>query len=334
MDNIPAQPVPPITPVNPPLGKGIVKKILNLGTWMILFALLPFTVLIFLSQNSIPGDLFYPVKRGLESMVLAAASVSPSTRAAFRTDLTTRRFDEAEKLLLGASGTTGLKDFVTEIQAAQNEVSAISDPVKKQQLQEKIQTSVAEYEKRLDVVKVKLVAQEEVSQLALAPTNTPITVATSEPGQQPIPTNTQAPLPTSTPKPPVPSNPPNAIIVTPTKVQAIPIQTPTPIEISNTPTSIPQPTPVSSINPGGGTIVIVDDVSKYLRCLQNTPAPHRECTAPEIKSESLKEENKIDRRNEERLRREEELEKRKKALEERKNEEEKKLKDINLENTR
>lgn len=328
--------VPSVLPTNSPLGKGPLKKFLNLGTWVILFALLPFTVLIFLSQNSIPGDFFYPVKRGLEGMVLAAASVSPTTRAAFRTDLTTRRFDEAEKLLLGASGTTGLKDFVTEIQAAQNEVSAISDPVKKQELQQKIQTSVTEYEKRLGTVKVKLIEQEEISQLALVPTNTPIPVETSEPEQQPISTNTPAPLPTSTPRPPAPSNSPIATIITPTKAQPtnIPVQTSAPTQIPNTPTSIPQPTPVPSITPGGGTIAIVDDVNKYLRCLQNTPAPHRECTPPEIKSESPKEENKIDKRNEERLRREEELEKRKKALEERKNEEDKKLKESNLENTR
>lgn len=332
----PAQQIPPqpvsVSQSQEPGAKPNLRKFFNISSWIVFFALLPVTVLIFLSQNTVPGDLFYPVKRSMESVILAAASVSPATRAAFRTDLTTRRFDEAEKLLLGASGTTGLKDFVTEIQAAQNEVSAISDPVKKEKLQQKIQTSVTEYEKRLDTVKVKLIAQEETNQLAFVPTNTPIPVATSEPGEQPIPTNTPSPLSTSTPKPPVPSNPPTTTIITPTKAQPtnIPIQTSALTQIPNTPTSIPQPTLAPSITPGGGTIAIVDDVSKYLRCLQNTPAPHRECTPPEIKSESPKE-DKIDKRSEERLRREGELEKRKKALEERKNEEEEKLKEKALE---
>lgn len=296
MDSFVSQSIPPqqvvSQPVVPPKAKGIVKTVLNLGTWIILFALLPFTVLIFLSQDSIPGDLFYPVKRGLEGVILAAASVSPSTRAAFRTDLTTRRFDEAEELLLGSS-TNGLQDFVTEIQAAQNEVSAISDPVKKQELQQKIQTSVTEYEKRLDVVKVKLVEQEEINQLALAPTNIP------------------TPIPTSIPT------------ALPTKTQVVASISPTQIPTS---TSAPQPTPVPPITPGTGIIVVVDDVGKYLNCLQNTPPPHGECVAPQLEPNKPNEEK---QKQEERRK---ELEKRMEAKEKREKKQENEKKDSSLEN--
>lgn len=301
---VPVQPSEPFVsnPIQkPPYPKINLKKFFNISSWIFLFFFLPITVLIFLSQDSIPGNLFYPVKRSLENVILAAASVSPATRAAFRTDLTTKRFDEAEKLLLGSSGNNGLKDFVTEIQAAQNEVSAISDPIKQKELQQKVQTSIKDYEKRLDAVKVKLVAEENVNQLAIAPTSsptslptnsqivptqiesapillptsTPIPVPTSKPGQPPISTNTPAPLPTSTPKSPSPSILP---IIIPS---IIPTHPPVP-----TPTAIPQPTAVPPVVIGGGTIGALDDVTKYLNCLQNTPAPHRECIAPNIGSAS------------------------------------------------
>lgn len=289
----------------PPKERGTIRKIFNSSSWFVFFALAPLTVLIFLSQNSIPGDFFYPVKRGLEGVILAAASVSPSTRAAFRTDLTTRRFDEAEKLLLASSSVNGLKDFVTEIQAAQTEVSAISDPVKKQELQQKIQTSIAEYKKRLDAVKAQLVAQEEVNQLAFA-TSSQIE-PTSKPGQPAIPTNTPVPIPTST-KPLMPSKPPTptATPILPTnsstQVQtqaptAVPKQSLTPTQIP-TPTLTPQPTPVPPVNHGGGTIGDVDEVSKYLDCLQNTPPPYGGCVAPEIESENSDSANQLEKQNE------------------------------------
>lgn len=288
--------------------KRSLKKFFNISTWVILFALLPVTVLIFLSQDTIPGDFFYPVKRGMENVVLAAASVSPVTKAAFRTDLTTRRFDEAEKLLLASSGSlasNGLNDFVTEIQVAQNEVFAISDPVKKQELQQKIQTSVIDYEKRLNAVKVKLVEEERVK---IEPTITFLPT-----GEKSIPTNTLVPLLTSTPKSsmpskspttmPTPSNPPSA---KPTKAQVVL----SPAEALTTnplppPATTSQPTPVPPVTSSGGTIAVVDDVSKYLHCLKNTPPPHRECVPPEIKSQNQSLENKSERPSEEKLKQEE-----------------------------
>lgn len=329
-----------------PKEHGKIRKIFNASSWFVFFAFLPVTVLILLSQNSIPGDLFYPIKRSMENVVLAAATVSPTTRAAFRTDLTTRRFDEAEKLLLGSSDINGLKEFVTEIQAAQNEVSAISDPAKKQELQKKIQRSVIEYEKRLDAVKVQLVAREP-TQLAIIPTltptgsqtvsptiepttiplptNTPVPVPTSKIGQPAIPTNTPVPLPTSTPKPIIPSRSPTA---TPTSIAPTnkPTQAPTPTskQISSTP--IPSFTPTSTPAPeqigGGGTIGNVDKVQKYLHCLKTTLPPHSECIPPEINSASSNSRaGESERGNEEKLKRDEKQRERKEKKESRKEKE-------------
>lgn len=300
---------PPEKPV------GAIKKILNTTSWLIFFTLLPIATLILLSQNSIPGDLFYPIKRGMEGVVLAAASVSPATRAAFRTDLTTRRFDEAEKLLLTNSDIKGLKDFVAEIQAAQTEVSAISDPTKKQKLQQKIQTSVIEYEKRLNEVKAQLATREQAT--SPTPPNTSVPVPTSKAGQLSIPTPTPIPLPTSTTQSPNPSKQPTA---TPTiEATILTTLTPTPVPATNTPTKTSTATPVPTLTPtptppqsgGEGTIGTVDKVQEYLHCLQTTPAPHSECIPPEIDSASFNSEDQSGSQNEGKSKRDEKQEEKK-----------------------
>lgn len=335
-----------------PKGTGVIRKIFNASSWFVFFAFLPVTVLILLSQNSVPGDLFYPIKRSMENVVLAAATVSPGTRAAFRTDLTTRRFDEAEKLLLGSSDINGLKEFITEIQAAQGEVSAISNPVKKQELQKKIQTSIIEYEKRLDLVKTQLVTREQATQLVFVstvtptkmvenrqqdsplpiPTNTPVPVPTSIAGQLQIPTNTPVPLPTSTPKPPNPSRSPTTTptrqdtILTPTPIPPtnMPTQTPTSTSIQTPtltplPSFTPTPTPAPEQTGWGGTIGNVDRVQEYLHCLKTTPPPHSECIPPEINSKSSNlRTGESERTNEEKSKRDEERRERKEKKENRK----------------
>lgn len=297
MDNFPAEPASqqiPFQSEEPSKKKGL-KRFVNVTSWIIFFALLPVTILIFVSQNTIPGDLFYPVKRSLENAVLAAASVSPATRAAFRTDLTTRRFDEAEKLLLASARVNGLKDFVTEIQAAQNEVSAISNPVKKQKLQEKIKTSVIEYEERLDAVRTQLVTREKA---VFLPTDTPAIIPTSAPIS----------FPTSTPTQPIASKSPTAV---PTTAPIPSIDVPTQFQIQTTvaptqtriliPTLTPMPTPIPMPLPTDEqkTIETVDKVQDFLRCLKGTLPPHKECAPPEINSLRFNSENQQEGQNEE-----------------------------------
>ncbi|MDP3726845.1 MAG: hypothetical protein Q8Q96_00845 [bacterium] len=131
------------------------RKIFNLTSWILLFTLAPFAVLAFLSQNSVPGDLFYPVKRGLEGIVLAAASASPATRVAFRTDLTERRFMEAQKLLLAKADTTALGSFILEVQSTQGEIDALSNVLENQQSSEKLIAKIDDYQVKLTQLQVQ-----------------------------------------------------------------------------------------------------------------------------------------------------------------------------------
>jgi hypothetical protein len=169
---------------------------LDLSSWIILFALLPFSVLAFLSQGAVPGDLFYPVKRGLENVVLAASSVHPATKVAFRTDLTERRFKEAEQLLLSQGQTVALTEFVGHVQTVEEEIIKLSSLGDKQEASAKLIEKIEEYEVQLAVVQAQVEQQQEVPQ----PTSTPIP-QTPAPGQtaSPTPEQTQTPTPVQTP---------------------------------------------------------------------------------------------------------------------------------------
>lgn len=166
------------------------RQYLDISAWVIFFALLPVTVLILISQNTVPGDLFYPVKRGMENVVLVAASVSPSTRAAFRTDLTERRFNEAQKLLVTKADTKGYGDFVTEVRAAKKEISSLSNPAEKTEKSQKLLARVQEYKAGLTQVQTQIQTTVQRYQSPV-PTPTP----SEGPSYSFSPTSTPEPLP-------------------------------------------------------------------------------------------------------------------------------------------
>lgn len=223
---------------------GTLKKFLNTSSWTALFLLAPITVLIFLSQDTVPGDLFYPIKRGMEGVVLAAASISPTTRVAFRTDLTERRFKEAEKLLLARADVTGLSDLVNEVQAAQSEISTLPNVKNKTDLTEKLIGKIDEYQNKLEKIQTS------------APPAT-------------FPTPTEAPTPTSVQALISPSQPPQPTMQ-PTATPVIPQASPTEEKI--------QPSPTPSIPPGNTVGIAIDDTKKRLEEIKKRLKEKREET--------------------------------------------------------
>lgn len=220
--------------------------VLDYGSWFLLFFFAPFTIAIIISQNSIPGEFFYPVKLGLEKIVLNGASLHPTTRAMFHANISGRRFDEAERLLLTRSDTTGLETFITQIETTQLAVNSVSDPVEKQRLEGELLVKINEYQAKLVEVKVK--AQEQGIFVAVNPQTTG---QSSSAVTTPIPTLSLAPSLTSTPMPTLIPSPtptifvvkPTTVIATNTKLTPIPTAPPMP---SATPTiitpTIPPPT--------------------------------------------------------------------------------------------
>lgn len=153
--------------------------------------LAPFTVLILLSQNTVPGNLLYPYKRGLEYMILAAVSINPTTKAYFHADLSDRRYTEAEALLLAKKDVSGLTSFVDEVHTTELAINNVSDPVQKQQMQQNLIAKIDDYQNRLTSVQTQFATNEAASNQQGA---LPV-------GQNPTLTPTiQVPTPTATRK--------------------------------------------------------------------------------------------------------------------------------------
>ncbi len=215
------------------------RQYLDLTSWILLFLLAPFTVLVLLSQNSVPGDLVYPIKRGMENLILVAASVSPSSRIAFRTDLTERRFKEAQFLLVQKQDIRSLSDFVTEVQQAQQEISKVSDPLHKKEASEKLIAKIDIYQEQLVQIQ---------NQVQAAPTS-PVVEQPSQPTSQPFITNPFQPQATPAPtqqeasqNQPIQTNQTVAQTPTPTP-QSIPVSSPSKVIVP--PTSAPIQTPIA-----------------------------------------------------------------------------------------
>jgi hypothetical protein len=271
---------------------GGLKGMLNNITWIIMITLAPITILVIFAQYAVPGDMFYPIKRSLENVVLAGASLNPTTRAFFHADLASRRFDEAEKLLIGHADVKGLSEFVEQIQETQAQIQTVTDPTQKKELEEKLQTSIADYETRLIAVQTQIeattpaVSNEQSSTTDSQVTDTqspttapstqsnPTTVPAQSTSQQTTtqPTNTPTPAPTT--KPGEPTTAPTSIPPT-----TIPTRIPTPI-----------PPPANPGTPGGAVNVTID----YLACLRANPHNRSACSAPVLNTGSVTTESRPD----------------------------------------
>ncbi len=191
----------------------IIKRFLDVGSWAALFILTPFFFIAFLSQNSFPGDFLYPVKRGIENSLLAAASVSPTTKAFFQTDIADRRFTEAETLLLSQANTEPLNDLVAQVESTQVAIENVSDPVKQEELTTKVIAQIDAYQAKLTNTAAQI--QSSTAPFAQAPTQ----IQTNNTVQiSPSPTQvvtivqiiTSTPIPTQLQLPPAIVTPPAA----------------------------------------------------------------------------------------------------------------------------
>jgi len=131
-------------------------KYINSALWIILILFTPLTFLGILSQNTIPGDFLYPFKRQLENTALALASTNPDSKASLQTELTDRRFSEAEALLVTKVDTTALNDFFTQVETTTQAVDSLKDLDQKEALREKMLSSIEEYEIKLNQAEIKL----------------------------------------------------------------------------------------------------------------------------------------------------------------------------------
>jgi hypothetical protein len=124
--------------------------------WIAIFAVTPIFFLGIISQNSIPGDLLYPLKRIFENVALAAYSVRPVARAGFETQLVNNRFREAEKLLLVRKDTQGLDSFISQIEATKETINSLQDEQQKQILNKQLAEAINNYQQRLQELQSRI----------------------------------------------------------------------------------------------------------------------------------------------------------------------------------
>lgn len=208
----------------------------------IIFAILffPPATLALISNNAVPGDATYPIKRGLEEVILKIASVTPQSKTWFSIQRSDRRFEESKILLIAGKtqSSDSLEELVAQTQLVAEEISQIQDPVKKEELTKQLTSEIKKYDEGLEKVK------QEISSIP-APssppeTSTPIpsqTIVSPKPSAHPQPTSIQ-PSPTVKPT----SRPSASPTIQPTtRPTSTPLPTSTP-----QPSSSPAPSPPST----------------------------------------------------------------------------------------
>lgn len=218
----------------------MVARLLTILTLILSIVLFPPAALALISNNSVPGDATYPVKRGLEDIIFSIASVSPVSKAWFAAARSNRRFEEINVLITsGKQAQATLNDLVEQTQVAANQIANVSNQSQREELTKQLAVSIEKYDKGLEELLPPLVPEPPPAPVAQTarPTSTPTPTPSPSPIVRPsasaTPRATATPLPTATPR------------VSPTPR---PTPSPTPV-VTPTPTPIPVPPPPP---PGGG----------------------------------------------------------------------------------
>lgn len=211
-------------------------RLLTVLSLIFALVLFPPATLAFISQNAVPGELLYPVKRLLESGILAVASLTPNTKAYFASALVENRFKEAAALLAkGTAASDSLQDLITQTQTAAVFIYQVKDPAQKQQLVAKLSAQIDSYDSGLQQ------AQTGVPSYPTAPAapSAPIAASQTNPIQQsntvqtlPVPPTTASPQPQpvlSTSPQVANLNPPSPSASLPPPIVQSPASLPTPI---------------------------------------------------------------------------------------------------------
>lgn len=202
-------------------------KLLALISLILAVVLFPPATLALISNNAVPGDRTYPIKRGLEDVIYAVASINSTTKAWFSAARSDRRFDEVGVLVAqGKKTEDALNELVEQTRITASQIAKVSDPIQKEKLKVQLSTSIKKYE----------IAMEEFAKVEPV-----VSVSTTEPQDSAFPTATTAPRPIVTPRAtttPIPTQTPRPTVT--------PRPTPTPIPTASAtarPTLRPTPSP-------------------------------------------------------------------------------------------
>lgn len=172
-------------------------KLLSLLTLIVFLILFPPATLALVSQNALPGDSLYPVKRVLEEGILIATSFNPTTRAWFSAARSQRRYKEVRELVSKGekkAAAKSLKELIEQTSLTIDQVQLLEDSDQKKQLAASLIKSIDEYKIGLTEVKQEVIRSQSVTQPAIPSSPSPSVHITPPPVSQPTPTPTPAPF--------------------------------------------------------------------------------------------------------------------------------------------
>lgn len=176
-------------------------KLLSTVILILAIILFPPATLALVSNDAVPGDATYSIKRFLEDGIYTVASLNSVSKAWFSAARSDRRFKELSTLILqGKSASNSLNELVAQTDIAAEEIKKVEDPVKKQQLITQLSQSIDKYSQKLDEINSPQIA-------VITPTNTPMPEVTQIPSAANPPSETVKPTKIPTPTAKSPSSP-------------------------------------------------------------------------------------------------------------------------------
>lgn len=164
-------------------------KLLTSLSLIVVIVLFPPATLALVSNNALPGDATYPIKRSLEEGIMMVASLTPVTKTWFTINRSNRRFEEVTGLIAkGESATESLDELVVQTTKAAEEIKKIKDPIKKQEYINNLSSSIDSYNNKLSQVQQSNtgnIAQSTPDPTPIITQTETITVTTSTSQPQP-----------------------------------------------------------------------------------------------------------------------------------------------------
>jgi len=185
-------------------------RLLSILTIILAIILFPPAVLALVSNNAVPGDATYPIKRSLEDVIYSAASLNPTSKAWFSGAKSERRYKELNVLVaqnkVGAKKT--LNELVVQTSITVDQISQVEDKSQKKQLLKDYQQTLNQYDQGLQQLAVQIAQQPEqvipsptsVVTPVVTPTPTPVATVTPKASTKPTPVPTSIIIPTPTAK--------------------------------------------------------------------------------------------------------------------------------------
>lgn len=124
----------------------------NVFTLFLMGALTPLTLAILVSWNSLPGQVTYPLKLGLENIAVFGAQINSQWEAEMRLTILDRRYREARFLLEEQASTQGYEEFLKTARATEEEVLGIKDRKLRERYREELAEDLRRYNRELEAL--------------------------------------------------------------------------------------------------------------------------------------------------------------------------------------